>query len=152
MTGEEKVHGSFSQGSQPLTSSFQRLRVQVCKILRSTTDSGETWFTLSQTWVWRDGLTQRKWCTLSKFKTIPSLLVHNIYLSCTPLPFVSIFNMKMNSCLNVFCSNHVLRRACIIAVVYSHSDSFRVTCMEPLTACLYSVCSMYNTRHASCSV
>jgi hypothetical protein len=31
MTREEKVHGSFSQGSQPLTSSFQRLRVKVCK-------------------------------------------------------------------------------------------------------------------------
>jgi len=93
MTGEEKVHGSFSQGSQPLTSSFQRLRVQVCKILRSTTDSVETWpewgppesdrmvdysaqvvhffFTSTSLPMLR-----------SKFKTIPSLLVYNIFLCC----------------------------------------------------------------------
>ena len=142
MTGEEKVHGSFfPQGSQPLTSSFQRLRVQVCKILRSTTDSGETWFTLSQTWVWRDGLTQFKWCTLSKFKTIPSLLVHNIYLSVLHTSsfvwilhtssFVWVFNMKKDSCLNVcillrWCPPACLHYCCCL---FSSRFRTRMTCI-----------------------
>jgi hypothetical protein len=101
MTREEKVHGSFSQGSQPLTSSFQRLRVKVCKILRSTTDSGETWHYWMQCEEWgpeSDRMVDysaqvvhfffTSTCILpplpmlrSKFRTIPSLLVHNIYLA-----------------------------------------------------------------------
>lgn len=128
MTGEEKVHGSFSQGSQPLTGSFQRLRVQVWKILRSTRDRGETWHYWIGCNARNEGLnltgwwtTQRKWCTFSspqhlpyppipvlrsKFKTIPIFSIHK-YLSCTPLPLFEFATWYLNVCILLL--SHVLR-------------------------------------------